>query len=133
MRAMVVVAIILMTVTVVSQEHSHKCPEVPGKGRIILETEEALNYHPKVLQKEMPKVKGLELCTGNDPRISVEMLIDEEGKVECVEVLKAPDMKCKLVEVVIAALQKWRFTQLANEKGQKMAYYWHMVWWPEYK
>lgn len=114
--------------TVLSQDRPHKCPETERAGRVVLSTEEAsrfgareLEYAPWSLEVTCP------WPSSHLGAMVAEVLVDESGAVECVELVKVYHENCAYGEAFIRNLKQRRFTPIRDPQGGPAAYYWPVL------
>jgi len=118
------VALILGSGLLVSaEERKHACPTTAVPGRILLTHDQAAKSAPKAI--EHPTISFKVTCPRGVHGLMVyELLVDETGAVECVELLKCDHENCPIAAELRDVLKRWRFTPVKDERGQPAAFYW---------
>ena len=126
-RALTVLAILVFSASFAfSQEKPpvHKCKGATGKQhRRILEKEQVM---PLRLLKQQPVTlsAGCKPGPGLMPRLVFELLIDEEGCVECAELLAdVPSVTSCLLEGAKKAVLQFRYSPPKDKDGRVAACY----------
>jgi TonB family protein len=76
---------------------------------------------PRLVFSPPPEYPALALRLGIKGKVDVEMVVDENGSVETVNILSSSNKMFN--DAVVSALKKWRFTSPVDRKGQKVAVY----------
>jgi hypothetical protein len=110
--------------SVVGQERTvHKCPQVqPGSQRAI---KEASAVKPvKCLKQEMPPSSALPDSTPvSASPLRYEVLINEQGQVECVEWLKGGEGAEAVASIYEPYIKKWLFEPPKDGAGNPVSCY----------
>jgi len=106
-----------------AQERKHACPTTDVPGRIILTSVQAAKTVPKAI--EHPGISFKVTCKqGVHGTMFCELLVDETGAVECVELLKCDHENCPIAAEFRDVLKRWRFTPVQDDQGRPVAFYW---------
>jgi len=102
----------------------HKCAELSERhGRRVLET--GAVKAPKVLKQVNPDLEELNrrgFCHAG--RLLFEVLINETGEVECIEIVANDACSKEGIEMVLKALYQWQYSPPLDAKGVPVACYW---------
>jgi hypothetical protein len=100
-----------------------KCPSQLTEGRIIMDFGKL--KPPKVIKQVRPVWPDgfFKQCPTSKETVIMEVLIDEQGKVECVEVLECTCNLNSVQEAAAMAVKQWEYEISRDEKGKPVACY----------